>query len=263
MELGQKLKQARLEAGLSQRQLCGDTITRNMLSQIENGSAKPSLATLQVLSARLGKPVSYFWKDAPSENLSLLKQAADAPPEEALRLLQSYLSPDPLLDYGYYLLLARCHLELAEQAIAENRSGYARSLLEQAEKHIKKAPDSDGSFRRRFAILCFQAEMSDADKLCKDLPDNTPEMLLRATAALKQNDLERCLACLSAADRQTPEGLLLRGDALMQRKDYQNAIACLCKLESTMPYQVYSRLEICYRELGDFQKAYEYACKQR
>ena len=34
--LGQRLKEARIEAGLSQRQLCGDTITRNMLSQIES-----------------------------------------------------------------------------------------------------------------------------------------------------------------------------------------------------------------------------------
>ena len=43
MELGEKLRQARLEAGLSQRQLCGERITRNMLSQIEHGSARPSM----------------------------------------------------------------------------------------------------------------------------------------------------------------------------------------------------------------------------
>mgnify|MGYP002509098608 CR=1 FL=1 len=43
MELGQRLKAARLEMGLSQRQLCGDVITRNMLSQIENGRVEPSL----------------------------------------------------------------------------------------------------------------------------------------------------------------------------------------------------------------------------
>ena len=47
MELGEKLRLARQEAGLSQRQLCGDVITRNMLSQIENGSAKPSMETLR------------------------------------------------------------------------------------------------------------------------------------------------------------------------------------------------------------------------
>ena len=98
MDLGQKLKTARLEAGLSQRQLCGDIITRNMLSQIENGNAKPSYATLQALCAKLGKPVSYFWEDAPSQNLALLHKAQSAPAEEALALLDGYLSPDPLLD---------------------------------------------------------------------------------------------------------------------------------------------------------------------
>ena len=63
MELGEKLRQARLEAGMSQRQLCGDVITRNMLSQIENGSARPSMPTLQHLASRLGKSVGYFLED--------------------------------------------------------------------------------------------------------------------------------------------------------------------------------------------------------
>ena len=54
MELGQRLRQARQAAGLSQRQLCGDTITRNMLSQIENGTARPSMQTLEILAERLG-----------------------------------------------------------------------------------------------------------------------------------------------------------------------------------------------------------------
>ena len=55
MELSQKLKQARLDAGLSQKALCGDRITRNMLSQIENGSARPSMDTLRYLAGQLGK----------------------------------------------------------------------------------------------------------------------------------------------------------------------------------------------------------------
>ena len=41
MELGEKIRQARLEAGLSQRALCGDVITRNMLSQIETALPSP------------------------------------------------------------------------------------------------------------------------------------------------------------------------------------------------------------------------------
>ena len=263
LELGEKLKQARLEAGLSQRQLCGDTITRNMLSQIENGSAKPSFATLQVLSARLGKPVSYFWEDAPSENLRLLKQAADADPEKALSLLQGYLSPDPLLDGQYYLLLARCQMALAEQALDSDRLGYARALLLQAEENGRKTEDFDRLCRRSLILLQYRAGGNDAEVLAQALPDNTEEMLLRAKAALKTGNLEKCLAFLTAADRQTPQGLLLQGDALMEKKMYEAAVSAFVSAESTLPQQVYPRLEICYRELGDYRKAYEYACKQR
>ena len=63
MELGQKIRAARQELGLSQRQLCGEEITRNMLSLIENGSAKPSMKTLQYLAVRLGKNISYFLEE--------------------------------------------------------------------------------------------------------------------------------------------------------------------------------------------------------
>ena len=57
MELGEKVRQARLEAGLTQRQLCGEEITRNMLSQIEHGTARPSMKTLCYLAQKLEKPV--------------------------------------------------------------------------------------------------------------------------------------------------------------------------------------------------------------
>ncbi len=82
MELGKKILQARLEAGLSQRQLCGDAITRNMLSQIEHGTAKPSMKTLSYLAERLGKPISFFLEDGQDTqtltDLTKLRQAEDA-----------------------------------------------------------------------------------------------------------------------------------------------------------------------------------------
>ena len=245
MELGEKLKQARLEAGLSQRQLCGDTITRNMLSQIENGTANPSIATLQVLANRLGKPITYFREDVPSQNLDLLYRAANAKPQEALEILQDYLAPDPVLDKGYHLLYAKCCMDLSEIALAEGRTGYAKTLFQEACAHTRES--------RRLAIL------ADAFSETLPLPDNTDEMLLRAKLALRNGDAKKCLACLMAADRFTDTMRLLQGDALMLQKEYSAAIECFLSLKDTP----YSRLEICYRELGDFQKAYEYACKQR
>ena len=55
MTLGQTLKQARLARGMTQAQVVGERITRNMLSQIENDQASPSVGTLEYLAAVLEK----------------------------------------------------------------------------------------------------------------------------------------------------------------------------------------------------------------
>ena len=80
MELGQRIKAARLEAGLSQRQLCGEYMTRNMLSLIENGAARPSMETLVFLAKALGKPVSFFLEEQMPEdpNWAPMAQARQA-----------------------------------------------------------------------------------------------------------------------------------------------------------------------------------------
>ena len=102
MDLGEKLLKARQEAGLSQRQLCGEVITRNMLSQIEHGTARPSMETLRYLAARLEKPISYF-----------LEEDMDAAPLETLRQLKK-----------------------AEEALAQGKHRYARQLLEAVETDV-------------------------------------------------------------------------------------------------------------------------------
>ena len=47
MTMGEKLRQARMEAGLSQRRVCGDRITRNQLSLLEHDRVGPSLELLR------------------------------------------------------------------------------------------------------------------------------------------------------------------------------------------------------------------------
>jgi len=60
MTLGQKIKAARLEQGLTQKEVVGSYITRNMLSKIENDNATPSVKSLTYLANILGVPVSEF-----------------------------------------------------------------------------------------------------------------------------------------------------------------------------------------------------------
>lgn len=65
MTLGQKIREARQSKGMTQKELVGDYITRNMLSKIENDSAVPSVRTLEYLAGALGFPTGYFLSDAP------------------------------------------------------------------------------------------------------------------------------------------------------------------------------------------------------
>ena len=140
MELGKKLRSARLEAGLSQRQLCGNVITRNMLSQIENGSANPSMATLQYLSGQLGKPVSYFLQEETvlSPNPDTLQKARQAYSQrqyqQVLTLMDHYQGPDPLFDEEWHYLCALSALALAEQLVARSDWMATQPLLEQVHR---------------------------------------------------------------------------------------------------------------------------------
>lgn len=56
-ELGRRLKSARLAKKMTQSDVVGSFITRNMLSQIESGTATPSMKTLEYLSGVLELPM--------------------------------------------------------------------------------------------------------------------------------------------------------------------------------------------------------------
>lgn len=268
MELGEKLRAARLEAGLSQRQLCGDTITRNMLSQIENGAARPSMDTLRYLASRLGKSLSYFLEEqaVTSPNQQTMEQARSAYQtglfSQAQEHLNRYKGPDPVFDWEYHLLCALCLMALAKQAIEENRRPYAEELLHQAAQAGSKTPYYTTAIERERLLVL--AESSPAPTVEAALPPDDRELLLRAEAALARNAPARCAAYLDAAQmRDTPRWHLLRGEANLAQKDYASAAAHFHRAEDAYPTQTVPRLEVCYRELEDFKKAYEYACKQR
>ncbi|MBQ3843340.1 MAG: helix-turn-helix domain-containing protein [Ruminiclostridium sp.] len=63
VELGKRIKEARLARKMTQADVVGDFITRNMLSQIESGTANPSVKTLTYLAKVLQLPVNYLLPD--------------------------------------------------------------------------------------------------------------------------------------------------------------------------------------------------------
>src|SRR5438552_16286568 len=65
--LGQRIKNARTAAGLSQAQLGQPHFTRAYVSALELGKIRPAMKSLEFLAAKLGKPVAHFVEDEEQE----------------------------------------------------------------------------------------------------------------------------------------------------------------------------------------------------
>lgn len=262
MELGQRLKQARLEAGLSQRQLCGEEITRNMLSQIENGSARPSMDTLRYFATRLGKPMGYFLEEqavtSPNQQIMAQARQAFAQGQPVADILAQYQAPDSVFDPEYHLLYALSRMAQAKQALEEEKKQYAWSLLEDAAIHGSATPYYTQDNERARLVLCYEARPQMAKELEKELPDSSGEILLRAQA---QTDPVLRGRLLDAFPDHDPRWHLLRADAWFGEKNYAKAIFHYEQAPKTK--QVYEQLEACCRELEDYKGAYYYAVKAR
>ena len=257
MELGQRIKAARLEAGLSQRQLCGQTITRNMLSLIENGTARPSMETLQYLAGQLGKPMGWFLGEQLPPNREAMARAREAfrhgAWEDALSALDGFKGPDPELEDEKQLLFYLASLNLAEAALQTQRLPYARYLLEQA---------AQASSPYITAALQCQLQLLQAKAGLEISPDGD-EILLTLAGQCLEAQPQRALVLLEAArDHNAADWLWLAGRANCALGHYSLAATQLGAVEHLHP-QALPLLEVCFRELGDFEKAYAYACKQR
>ena len=98
VELGKRIKEARLAKKMTQADVVGDFITRNMLSQIESGTANPSVKTLTYIAKVLALPVNYLLPD----ELELPEEPASdeaARDERMMSALQSFKNAYMCGDY--------------------------------------------------------------------------------------------------------------------------------------------------------------------
>lgn len=255
MELGEKIRLERTAAGLSQRQLCGDEITRNMLSQIESGKARPSMTTLQYLAARLGKPVSFFLEDGNAPGQAALESARLAYRQglfrQALEALEGCRENGEEINYLQYL----CLIALGKAALTEEKRPYARQLLEKAGS-IETLYKTDATERERLLWLL----EAGGDGV---IPTDDRALLLRAQQALSRNDPAVAARYLDACDEKSSRWALLRGKAYFLSKDHSAALEALKQAEADFPKEALPLLEQCCKELEDYKQAYYYACLQR
>lgn len=150
IELGKRIKEARLAKKMTQSELVGSFITRNMLSQIESGAALPSVKTLEYLAERLELPVGSFMDTSDNEEIS------DGIKSNLLSAKSAFIKGDyataaelarPLINSDYddegCAILARCMIKNAKSC-AENHENtlavkYAHDAMDYSERGIYKS----------------------------------------------------------------------------------------------------------------------------
>src|SRR5919198_1914104 len=84
--LGERVRAARRELGMSQAQLAGEELTKGFISQVEAGLVRPSLRSLQIIAGRLGRGIEYFVGDQPlssAKRVTYHRVAAEAAAERS------------------------------------------------------------------------------------------------------------------------------------------------------------------------------------
>ena len=282
MTLGQKLKQARLARGMTQAQVVGERITRNMLSQIENDQASPSVGTLEYLAAALDVKLAWLLADE--------KEEAEAGRTSRMRALLRggdyggclALAPQTEPDDEQALALAMAAAQCARHAMEAERFDTAQHLAQQALSWNATSVYESGQLRLELLEVlarCAQAQQLPAEEAfaaCRQAyAQLQPEARYHLTMARYQLEQEQ----LQAAERELwsitepPEAcraeyLILRGRIAAKKQQYETAAEYLRQAEALGPLpKLYERelcqtMELASRELQDYKSAYEYAARQ-
>ena len=287
MNIGERIRELRISKLMTQADLAGDRITRNMLSCIENGSANPSLSTIVYIAGRLGVPAGFLLADQGDEmayrkmsNLSNIKKAYTTGDVQSCRSLCLSGCPEP--DDEISLLLANCDAEIAAE---EFWSGRLRSscrffdeALSYAEKTIYSTDAIEAEIRVYFRFMerishTLYSDLLDEEKALSVKSNSIISKYLDALDALDCDDTSVAHALieeLSQADENSFFKAHLQNKLLIIQKNYKQAQKALQQLlqDNETPlnkielYTVLGDLEICCRENEDYKNAYRYASEK-
>ncbi len=80
MDIGEKIRATRKALGITQQELAGEKFTKGYISQLENGTVKPSMNVLNLIAEKLNKPISFFldndnyYKEVENKYIAALNQ---------------------------------------------------------------------------------------------------------------------------------------------------------------------------------------------
>lgn len=280
MHIGEKIKTLRQAKLMTQSELAGNQITRNMLSSIEHGTALPSLPTAMYIAERLNVPVGYLLAGEEDE-LAYRKMTAMA------NIRRAYAARDwrgtlalvnaagvGSADDELSLIRAQCEFG---QARREIEAGHLRPAVAALDRALQAAEETvyDTGWLRRSIALYFRYLSSVSATLSSDILDADEVDCARAVGdplsdyVMALDRAEHGEPCAAEYARQHPDALYadrLRALELMHEGDFETAQTVLERLLArdeltfgVLLYEVFGDLELCYRKNDDYKRAYEFS----
>ena len=283
MTLGQKLKKARLDRGLTQAQVVGDRITRNMLSQLENDLASPSVGTLEYLASVLGVQAAWLLADEKeeeaagrTERLRACYRGGDW--AGCLELAQG-LQPDDEQALALAMAAAQCAqraLEsewfdtarhLAQRGLAwNNGSLYASAaLMLHLWDILARCAQSAGPGQEEAAFADYRQAYAAQPVRARYHLAMARYQLERGKTAAAEAELR---AVPTPPEESRAEYRVLQARLASASGRYAEAMTALRQAERTGPLpkllerELLQAMELAARELQDYKTAYECAARQ-
>lgn len=280
MQIGEKIKRLRLSKLMTQADLAGTQITRNMLSSIEHGTALPSLPTAMYIAERLNVPVGYLLSDQDQEffyrkmmSMENIRRAFEVNDYAGCLSLLTALGEEQ--DDELFLLRAECEYGVAKQAFEEGRLRFAAIALDRSLGAMSKTVYNTAWLRERIAV-CFRYMISVSSTLASDILDSTEiesaralgDPLVEYAMAIEALEGDRAKSAKEFIARYPDSLYATRLSALLLIKsgEYEEAQSVLEVLLNrdeltfgVLLYEVFGDLELCYRKNDDYKKAYEFS----
>ena len=258
MKLGEKIRLARLNAGMTQNELAGDFITRNMLSQIENGLAMPSLQTALYIADKLGIDAGLLFSD--ENNMGVYYMTRKLPEMKRLyasgefeKCFELYDEKNDDCDEAVFIL-AECHIKKAYSLYKQGRLKSALKECENARLLASRTVYSDDGIAIRIEML--EEMIFKAVPNLRQTKRNAEERAYLRTRFEKNSEYKHYYAVLREAKELVGKneykraGDMLR-DILKREKE----------LDLPLIYFACCEYEICCREQDDYESAYKCAQK--
>ena len=279
MTIGEKIKDIRTSKLMTQSELAGSEITRNMLSQIENDSANPSLSTLKYLASRLNVSVGYLLSEGEDEKLYRKYS-------EIMGIKKTYLSGDlricreaclgsaSLDDDEIRLILAECCLGIGVEEFGEGHLRSASEFFDEAIDNCSatiyntdRIVSAAASYFRYMRLISPTVSSEMIDENEASVYPALGERFPKYAYTLETEEGRRSEATMVDYDPDSDiYSLHLSARRLMRSKKFGNAYEKLKAILNSeervampMLYFVFSDLEVCCKECGDYKGAYEFS----